>query len=174
MFDSPCARFWPSSHCVMRGFGDLERNGWRKKDEGYLQYSAKTTYQLSINREMFHYFNIWRLCYDAACNRQLWSTKPKRFITPKKDVFISRIILNFLLHDYFPSWALVPVSPPHDYFFSRDNLAVNTSFRRTSLLPDPISSSIASHTLSYSASTFFMKFLALCCFYFNFKSHFLH
>lgn len=96
------------------------------------------------------------------------------FIAPKKDVFISTIILDFLLHDYFPSWALVPVSPPHDYFFSRDNLAVNTSFRRTSLLPDPISSSIASHTPSYSASTFFMKFFALCCLYFNFKSHFLH
>lgn len=96
------------------------------------------------------------------------------FIAPKKDVFISTIILDFLLHDYFPSWALVPVSPPHDYFFSRDNLAVNTSFRRTSLLPDSISSSIASHTPSYSASTFFMKFFALCCLYFNFKSHFLH
>lgn len=113
---------------------------------------------------------VMMLC--ATDNYEVQSQR--RFITPKKDVFISIIILDLLLHDYFPSLALVPVSPPHGCFLSRDNLAVNTSFRRTSLLPALISRSRASHTPSYTASTFFMKFLALCCLYFNFKSHFFH
>lgn len=158
----------------MRGFGDLERNGGRKEDGNIYNTVQRLLISYQSTGKCFIILTSedYVMMLHATDNYEVQSQR--RFIIPKKDVFISTIILDFLLHDYFPSWALVPVSPPHDYFFSRDNLAVNTSFRRTSLLPDPISSSIASHTPSYSASTFFMKFLALCCFYFNFKSHFLH